>query len=228
MARVKYGGIVTDLSGSIGGSTFQRSSFGSSLRSKPNPIRGRSASQGNIRYLMSKLHAAWRGMTEAQRTAWSRYTNFSNQSIRHDKNVLISGHALFIKYNLAKLMIGDAIITDLIYISMPQFPTFAQIGSDGATMIFDVGDVYDEALMFCLVKLTSPRVPSRSFSPQGLRNIPLTYDGSGTFGINAAYQVIFGFVPSWNLTLHFSLQWFCRTAPIMAAPIVGKTIIVAI
>ena len=176
---------------------------------------------------MSTLHAAWRGMTDAQRTAWDRYINFSNQSIRRDRNVLMSGHALFIKYNLAKLMIGDAIITDLLYISMPIFPTLAQIGSDGATLIFDVGDVYDEDLMFCLVKLTTPRVPSRSFSPQGLRNIPLTYDGSGTFGINAAYSAIFGFVPFWNLTLHFSLQWFCRTAPLINSPQVGKTLIVA-
>lgn len=228
MARVKYGSVITGLSGSVGGSTFQKSAFGNSLRNKPNPIKKQTPGQGNIRYYMSQLHAAWRGMTDAQRTAWDRYINFSNQSIRRDRGILMSGHALFLKYNLAKLMIGDSIITDLIYISMPTFPTLAQIGSDGATMIFDVGDVYTAAQMFCLFKLTTPRIPSRSFSPQGLRNIPLTYDGSGTFSIAAAYSAVFGFVAPPNTTVHFSLQWFSRTAPLIASPMVGKTVIVEI
>lgn len=228
MARVKFGSIVTGLSGSVGGSTFQKSGFGNSLRNKPNPIRKQTPGQGSVRYYVSQLHAAWRGMTDAQRTAWDRYINFSNQSIRRDRGILMSGHALFIKYNLAKLMIGDAIIEDLIYISMPTFPTMAQFGSDGATFIFDANDVYTAAQMFCLLKVTTPRIPSRSFSPQGLRNIPLTYDGSGTFNIGAAYQAIFGFVPAPNLTIHYSLQWFSRTAPLIASPMVGKTVIVEI
>lgn len=228
MARVKYGSVVTGLSGSVGGSTFQKSSFGNSLRNKPNPIRKQSPGQGSIRYYMTKLHAAWRGMTDAQRTAWDRYINFSNQSIRRDRGILMSGHALFIKYNLAKLMIGDAIITNLLYISMPTFPTVAQFGSDGATFIFDANDIYDETEIFCLLKLTTPRIPSRSFASQGLRNIPLTYDGSGTFALAAPYSAIFGFVPAPLLTIHYSLQWFSRTAPLMASPMVGKTQIVEI
>lgn len=228
MARVKYGGIVTDLSGSVGGSTFQRSSFGSSLRSKPNPIRGRSSSQGNIRHLMSLLHASWRGLSVEQRTAWDRFINFSNQTIRRDRNVLISGHALFIKYNLAKLLIGDEIIVDLVYISMPQTPLpDGAIGRDPMAMGWAFESGYNPAAMFFILKLSSPRLASNSFSQAGLRWIPCAIDGEAGIDLFPGYPPIFGAVPPENVYLHYSLQWFSRLAPIMNAPITGSIITVS-
>ena len=67
MARVKFGSLVTEISGSIGGSTFQRNSFGNTLRNKPNPIRSRTAAQLSIRQYMKQAHAGWTALTAAER-----------------------------------------------------------------------------------------------------------------------------------------------------------------
>ena len=184
-----------------------------------------------IRGYLQQLHAAWRSLTAAQRTQWNRFINFSNQTIRRDSGVLMSGHDLFIKYNLAKLMIGDSILSVPTYISMPVVPTVPEtdiIGSDGVDMVFSVESIYEETELFLLLQLSSPRIPSRSFSPLGLRNIPLTYDGSGSFAIATPYSAIFGFVPDHGVTLHYSFQWFSKLSPIFNAPIVGTTVVVAI
>jgi hypothetical protein len=226
MARVKFGGLVSEVSGSVGGSTFQKSLYGNTLRNKPLPIHRRSPAQETIRRYLQQLHAAWRALTSAERTQWDRFINFSNQSIRRDSGVLMTGHDLFIKYNLAKLMIGDAILTVPTYISMPEVPIEeGTIGRDVAAMGWALSDTYDDDALFFLLKLSSPRLASRRFSPQGLRWIPTDYDGLAAIDLYPAYPNIFGFVPPAGVYLHFTLQWFSRTAPLMNAPKSGTVLV---
>lgn len=226
MARIKFGGIVSDISGSVGGSTFQKSLYGSILRNKPLPIHKRTFGQEVIRYHLQQLHAAWRTLTTPERIQWNRFINFSNQTIRRDSGVLMSGHDLFIKYNLIKLMIGDAILTVPTYISMPEVPVEeGTIGRDPIAMGWGLDDTYDEAAVFFIIKLTSPRLASRSFSRQGLRWIPVDYDGVAAINLYPAYPNIFGFVPPAGCYLHFTLQWFSRTAPLMNSPKSGTVLV---
>jgi hypothetical protein len=226
MARVKFGGIVSEISGSVGGSTFQKSLYGNTLRNKPIPIHKRTASQVNIRYFLQQLHAAWRTLDPDERTQWNRFINFSGQTIRRDSGVLMSGHDLFLKYNLAKLMIGDAILTIPTYTPMPEVPTHdGTIGRDVAAMGWALDDTYDDAALFFMLKLSSPRLASRSYSPQGLRWINCTLTGLAAIELYPVYPDVFGFIPPAGVYLHFSLQWFSRTAPVMNAAEVGTVLV---
>jgi hypothetical protein len=121
MARVKFGSLLTEISGSIGGSTFQRNKYGNTLRNKPNPIKSQSPSQLSVRQLMKQAHDAWTALTDAERKQWQQYTTFSNPKIRHDHNVVMSGHSLYLKYQVLRLLAGLEILDSLVYIPMPTW-----------------------------------------------------------------------------------------------------------
>jgi len=226
MARVKFGGLVSEISGSVGGSTFQKSIYGNVLRNKPNPVIRRTPGQINIRYLLRQLHAAWRALTADERTQWNRFLNFSGQTIRRDSGILLTGHDLFIKYNLAKLIIGDSILTVPTYTPMPEVPTHeGTIGRDVAAMGWALNDTYDDDALFFMLKLSSPRLASRRYCPTGLRWINCPIDGTSAIALYPYYPNVFGFVPPAGVYLHYSLQWFSRTAPVMNAPQVGSVLV---
>ena len=109
MARIKYGPLISDIAGSVGGSTFQRSASGNTLRNKPIPIHTTSGSQLQVRQYMKMAHAAWLAMEITERQQWNQFVNYSTPKIKHDRAVIMSGHNLYLKYQVARLMAGLAI-----------------------------------------------------------------------------------------------------------------------
>jgi len=68
--RIKFGSLVTEGTGSLGGHTFQNSNYGAQLRSKPVNKKAPSFSQSLIRSYNSTIHGGWRALTDAQRNIW--------------------------------------------------------------------------------------------------------------------------------------------------------------
>lgn len=231
MARIKYGPIIADISGSVGSATFQKNLYGNTLRTRPRNTKTGTTPQLHARSLMMQCQASWKIQSAAIRKQWNQYVAFSGASINRDRGILMTGHSLYLKYNFARLLAGLAILNTLVYISMPAHPTVDPsyfCASDGVDMILSLTDVYDETLVFCLIKLSGSRSPSQAFSKSGLRNISLTYDGSGTFAIKVPYAAIFGYVPPSGITLHYSVQWFALTAPLTSSPLTGTCLIIAL
>jgi hypothetical protein len=110
MARIKFGSIVTEGRGSLGGHTFQNSRGGSQLRTKPIPRNNPTAAQQLIRSYNPKLQAGWRALTDAQRDIWSRFAITHGINMRLDPDRPISGHSLFMKYNFEYISRGFDLI----------------------------------------------------------------------------------------------------------------------
>lgn len=224
MARVKYGGLVTEVNGSVGGSTFQRSLYGNTLRNKPFQLHKQTSVQMGIRYFMHQLHQQWRTLTAAQRTAWNQFISYSNATIRRDRAVLLTGHDLFIKYNMFRLISGMAIMTDPVYSPMPAFPTgpnFAIDPPDPDRFDFNVGDTVTHTALWFVLKMTNVRLASRSYSRQGLRFIFITPSTNTAWDIYDNYIAAFGARPATDDWIHASIQWFSVTSPVMVSPVVG-------
>ena len=71
MAILKFGAIVTEGSGSLGGHTIQNSKGGMQIRNKPIPHGNPSASQTLIRSINPQIQAGWRALTDAQQKIWN-------------------------------------------------------------------------------------------------------------------------------------------------------------
>lgn len=228
MARIKYSSIVSEVSGSIGSATFQKSQFGNTLRSKPNPRRSSSPDQVTCRRYMTILHNAWSTLTSDQRTAWNRFISFSNSTIKRDRAVLLSGHSLFIKYNFLRLLSGFAVLTDVVYVAAPVWPRVDSIGNDVGTVNFTMDIAVDHDVIWFIAKFSAPRPASQSFTKQGLRYfniIPATASG---FNVTDFYQAIFGTIPAGNSFVNIECQFFSVLAPLYTNVIIGNYQVVLI
>ena len=225
MARVKLSPILTQASGSIGGITLQRNKYGMTMRQKPLPINPSSSAQYVVRQHMVTVQAAWQALTDAQRLQWDRFPDFSGQSIKRDRFVKISGHALYIKYQIMRLLTGQALLTTIAYTPFPTLTTFEKFEANYPLMWIEFNVGVSSTEYWFLLRMSSPRLPSKKFSPRGLRVINANYGSSDLYNIGANYIAAFGAAANIGDTVHYTLQFFGYTSPVISGIISGVAVI---
>lgn len=71
MAKIKFGMMMTDARGKLGGQVFSKNRAGAYVRTKVTPVNPRTAAQQLSRSILGTLSASWSGLTEQQRRAWN-------------------------------------------------------------------------------------------------------------------------------------------------------------
>ena len=112
MALLKFGAIVTEGSGSLGGHTIQHSRGGMQLRNKPIPRSGPSAAQYAIRSINPVLQAGWKALTDAQRTIWNDWPVIHGIMNAKGDHRPLSGHSLWMKYQFTRLIENLPFLSD--------------------------------------------------------------------------------------------------------------------
>lgn len=229
MARIKLGPLVTDISGSIGMATIQRNRFGHTLRLKPLPKKSQTSAQYIIRRHMITLQKAWQDLTDDDRRQWDRFIDFSGQTIRKDRSVHLSGHKLFLKYQLFLLLYDQDLLTTITYAPMPDFKTINAIFIDvGEPLMLGFTAIIYSDVYFFVCKLSSPRRENNAFSPAGLRFMKVTYENHIDYDITDSYIAAFGAVPVHGDFIHYSIQYFSATAPVYSGIFTGKIVITSL
>lgn len=70
MARILSSGLLGNIVGSLGGTTFQNSAGGQIMRKKPIPKKSFNNAQQNIRLLQGQLNHEWAELTTSERASW--------------------------------------------------------------------------------------------------------------------------------------------------------------
>lgn len=113
MANILLGGGITDIRGSIGGTTFARNAAGNYARARMKPVNPRSDLQLTRRANLAYLANAWsKTLTEQQRDDWRAYAAGTSWSNRLGQSIQINGLAAFVRLNVFHLMIPSSIIPD--------------------------------------------------------------------------------------------------------------------
>ena len=126
MAKIKFGALMVDARGKLGGHVFSKNRSGSYLRTKVTPVNGQTTYQTAVRAAFGAISAQWSGLTQAARDAWNgAVEDWQRTDIFGDiKNP--SGKALYQRLNNqlqaaglaavglppAKLGMPDAVITE--------------------------------------------------------------------------------------------------------------------
>ena len=71
MAKIKFGMMMTDASGKLGGQVFSKNRGGSYVRTKVTPINPQSVAQSAIRNVFAAISQGWSALTDAQRQSWN-------------------------------------------------------------------------------------------------------------------------------------------------------------
>lgn len=112
-AVLMYGGGVTDIRGSIGGTTFTRSKAGAIGRKRTKPCNPRSPLQITRRANAAYLATRWsKDLTEQQRTDWRAYVTGTTWTNKLGQTITIGGNAAYIRLNSFALLTSLPVIDD--------------------------------------------------------------------------------------------------------------------
>lgn len=130
MALIKFGMMMTDARGKLGGHVFTKARNGATIRTKVSPANPQTPAQSLSRSIFATVSSLWRDLTEEQRIAWNAAVNDYSRTNVFGDNYLPSGKNLFTQLNCNLLNVGQ------IPIANPPLPlTFDGIFVDGVTVI---------------------------------------------------------------------------------------------
>lgn len=201
MARIKVNTIVSDIVGSIGGTTFSNTRAGLVMKNKINRRSVNSTSQQLCNNVMFTCQQAWLGLTTAQRSQWDYFANFYKVSQKGDKSRILNGHELFLKINFYRVTYGHSIFTDSQFIKYDSEPIICGLSLSGSDLhlVSSRTMVSSSEFIFCQV---TPRMKISVFNPSNrYRTIVFSTTNSDTFDISTPYYNIFGYNPQAGDTL---------------------------
>jgi len=195
--KMKFGAIIVDGRGKVGGHVASKNRFGAYLRTKVTPVNPKSPYQVGVRARLAGLSQDWRGLTPAQRLAWnSAVSDYKKTDIFGDiQNP--TGFNLFVRLNSNLLNIGEA------QQSAPPLPG-SPAAITSASLISDVSDAkieitFDPAVgadNHYIVKATPALSAGKSFVKSEYRQIDVL-DNADASPVNlmAAWNAKFGSAP---------------------------------
>lgn len=112
MALIKFGLVVVDARGKLGGHVFTKSRKGATIRTKVTPANPNTSAQSLARQRLGSLSSAWSNLTDIQRKAWNAATGmFTKTNIFGDIKEP-SGRDLYVKLNANLSTIGATLIDE--------------------------------------------------------------------------------------------------------------------
>lgn len=121
-------------SGSSGGVTSSRNRFGQYRRTRATPVNPNTPAQGQARARMSANAAAWRTLTDAQRSGWSALGESMVRTDALGQSYSLTGFMAYCSVNGNLLNLGSAVLTDAPVLVTPSALTSATITTTGGTL----------------------------------------------------------------------------------------------
>lgn len=120
--------LVTQISGSVGGTTYSHTGSGLYMRARSIPVNPNTGNQLQVRSALTALVMAWLDtLTPAQRAAWNLYATNTPYTNALGDTFTISGQNAYIGSNTARLQAVSKLASSLTRV-------------DSAPVVFDRGD----------------------------------------------------------------------------------------
>ena len=193
MAKIKFGMMMTDASGKLGGQVFSKNRGGSYVRTKVTPTNPQTSAQSTIRGIFASISSRWSSLTDAQRASFNGFVQaYARTDIFGDlRNP--SGKSLFQRLN-QNLEISGQTQTDVC--SSPVEVPFANLSeavADISSTTFDVDYSGDLTGAKIVVWATPQMSQGTKFVKNQLRQLEV-FIGANASAVDvwAAYVAKFG------------------------------------
>ena len=125
MATIKFGGGITQMSGSLAGTVFARNRYGNYTRPRTKPVNPRSSNQIVIRSALSYFTQRWHDtLSAAQRTGWNSYAAAVAMKNRLGETIYLTGFNMYLRTNIVRKQLGQTTCDDgPTVISLPEKDT---------------------------------------------------------------------------------------------------------
>jgi hypothetical protein len=225
MARIKTSGILSEISGSVSGMTFQQSLSGLTLRKKPLPLKINTGAQLNQRSSISYLQNLWFSLSQIDRNKWIYFLTWSKQAQNHNSNLLISGYQLFIKYQSARILAGLTPLTSFTFEPLNLPLISFEIYNSGSQFFILFSDYVTIDQYFFNMFLTHPVNVGTAYRVNGLRFMKVSHYVDRYYYIINPYLKAFGIIPLPGQQVNFRIYWFGANSPVLGFYQTGSKII---
>lgn len=204
--KVKFGAIITDGRGKLGGHVLSKNRSGNYMRTKVTPVNPQTTFQQAQRSSLATLSSGWSGLTDAQRVAWNAAVgDFQSTDIFGDLKTP-TGKNLYTGLNRNLFNAGEALISD------PPIPaSIAGINITSASYgiglgTFDIITTGGAVGTFVQVWATPPMSLGTTFIKNQLRLIESVAGAvDATIDPFASYNARFG-APPIGANVHVALR----------------------
>lgn len=178
--KIRFGSIVTDGSGKLGGHVYSKNRGGNYVRTNRVPSNPRTAAQVLARSRFGQASSGWRSLTESQRAAWAEFADNNPYSDSLGQQRHLSASSAYTRSSNNLLIVGkspidtpgdvrESIVFDAFSASFAS-PGTAEVELDNV----DITDVGNARL---LVKASPPFPASQRYAANKLRIVG-AYDAS--------------------------------------------------
>lgn len=194
--KTKWGALMVDGSGKIGGHVAAKNRGGSYLRTKKTPLNPNTTAQANARSILSSLSSQWRELTDAQRQSFNdAVADFAKTDVFGDiRNP--SGINLFVKLNANLSNAGLALVLTAptkVEVPYSQIITIEMDRSSQTATITTAGAEIDTEIV--KIQATPPQSAGVSFVKSQLRTISSDSNITNATAIYGDYVSKFGVPP---------------------------------
>lgn len=110
MARIKFGMMMTDARGKLGGHVFTKAKSGATIRTKVTPLNPKTSAQSEARSALGANSQAWRILSETQRLAWNSAAQEVSKTNAFGDTYFPSGKNYFTAVNNNIRNVGGAVL----------------------------------------------------------------------------------------------------------------------
>lgn len=195
MAKIKFGMMMTDARGKLGGQVFSKNRSGAYVRTKVTPVNPRTSFQQSNRALLGSLSSNWSGLTSEERTEWNNAVNNWQSTNVFGDNTTPTGKNLF---------------TGLNKVAASQFPTNDLMRTPPAKVEmvpYSIGSaIADTANQTLIITLANTETVGKTFQ---VRATPIVSSGT-TFVTNRYRSLSSAFTVASGGVLDISSAWLAR------------------
>lgn len=112
MSKIKWGAIVVDGRGKLGGHVFTKTRSGATMRTKVTPVNPQTTAQASARSRLGGNSQAWAQLSEAQRLGWNELAAESAKTNIFGDQYFPTGKNLFTSVNNNLQLIGLGQLSD--------------------------------------------------------------------------------------------------------------------
>lgn len=220
MAKIKFGMMMTDARGKLGGQVFSKNRAGAYVRTKVTPVNPQTALQQEGRELLGSLSQAWGTLQQNEVDAW-------NQAVDEWKTTDVfgdikkpTGKNLFVKLNMVRnryfptagILLSPP-VKQALEIYVPESVSFTQSGPD---ILITMNEQLGVGEHF-LVRFTPPLSRGISFVKNkyrvlGVFDTVVHSTGTGNVQIAIPKNILpAGYLAQIGLNMHFEVQGVVET-----------------
>lgn len=193
MAKIKFGMMMTDASGKLGGQVFSKNRGGSYVRTKVTPTNPQTTAQMTVRGIFASISSAWSSLSEASRLSFNNLVgDYGTTDIFGDLHNP-SGKALFQRLNQNLEISEQAQITVCVPPSAVPFANVLTAEGDVAGPDFFVTTGGNVTGSKVVIWATPPLSQGTSFVKNKLRQIAVLTGGNAIqYEFQTEYVAKFG------------------------------------